>query len=805
MLPEYFQIDSSNAKSKQQAIFAGKKYRITILSEVLIRLEYNEKGEFVDRPTEFALNRNFEIPQMDVKEDANYLQIKTNYFYLQYHKEHFFGGTKMAPDGNLRISLNGTEKVWYYNHPEVRNFKGSTVSLDDLSKIKMENGLYSVDGFASIDDSKSLVVESDGFLNLKQNPGIDIYLFIYRRDFGLCLRDFFKLTGNPALIPRYALGIWWFKNEKYNDEDIISLVNKFNKENIPLSILLLGNYWHDQKLVNKKLVKSGFTFNNQLIVNPQNTIKYLHDRGIRIGLNINPIDGILPTEKYYDALKSDLNLEKNIIIPLNVFDKNFINGYFKDLIDPLTNLGVDFYWIDYLDKSNPYNLRLLNHYHFLYSNKSREKRGLILSRNGLVASHRYPVLYSGETVVSWETLKFLPSFNSQSANIGLSWWSHDIGGYKFGTEDEELYRRYVQLGTFSPIFRFASSEGRYYKREPWKWELKTLKIVSDYCQLRHRLIPYLYSEAYKYTNSGSPLILPLYYTYPKIYDEPIYKNEYYFGSELFISPITTKKDQIMKRSVEHIFLPDGMWYDFKNGKKYPGGKRYVCFYKDEDYPVFARCGAIIPMAKLEQNKNVTSAPLNMEINIFPGKSNKYILYEDDGVSNLYKSGYYIKTEIFYDYQEDGFSLIIRPIDGKSGIISDLRNYKLKFRNNGMVDNIDVLIGDERITNYKAYIDDNDFIVEIPNVYTTKQLSIVCKSKNLDITSSRLVNEDIESIISDAKIKTELKTLLAEIFFSDDDNRKKRIKIRHLKSRGLDKQFIKMFLKLIEYIDEIEQS
>ena len=80
--------------------------------------------------------------------------------------------------------------------------------------------------------------------------------------------------------------------------------------------------------------------------------------------------------------------------------------------------------------------------------------------------------------------------------------------------------------------------------------------------MRHRLIPYLYTEAYKYHQTGLPIVQPLYYLTPEIYDEPNYRNEYYFGSELFVAPITTKKDLVMNRTVQSIFLPAGVWYDF---------------------------------------------------------------------------------------------------------------------------------------------------------------------------------------------------------------------------------------------------
>ena len=122
----------------------------------------------------------------------------------------------------------------------------------------------------------------------------------------------------------------------------------------------------------------------------------------------------------------------------------------------------------------------------------------------------------------------LPSFNSTAANVGLSWISNDIGGYTGGTEDGELYTRFVQFGCFSPILRISCDQGKYFKREPWVWDIKTQSVVSEYLRLRHALIPYLYSEAYRYSRVGLPLIQPIYYRYPEIYDEPLYKNEYYF-------------------------------------------------------------------------------------------------------------------------------------------------------------------------------------------------------------------------------------------------------------------------------------
>ena len=427
-----------------------------------------------------------------------------------------------------------------------------------------------------------------------------------------------------------------------------------------------------------------------------------------------------------------------------------------------------------------------------------------MSRNTMVAAHRYPIHYSGETIVSWDTLNYLPSFNSSASNIGLSWWSHDVGGFKEGTEDSELYMRYVQFSCYSPIFRFAAKRGPYYKREPWLWDVKTFNIVKEYCSLRQRLIPYIYTEGYKYSETGLPLVQPLYYSYPEIYDEPIYKNEYFFGSELFVAPITTKRDEIINRVIQRIYIPKGMWYDFKTGKKFPGNKRYIAFYKDEDYPVFAKAGSIIPLSVFDENINVSNIPNKMEVHIFPGESNTYDLYEDDGVSTLYKKGYYTITAFDYNYMQNNYTLIIRPKEGKNGILPATRDYKIRFRNTREADDVEIYIDQEKADlEFTTYVEDTDFIVDIKDVPTTKQVTINCKGKDIEINAVRIINEDINSIINDLMIETRLKERIAAIVFSKDLSiRKKRIMIRKLKKEGLSSLFIRMFLRLLEYISKL---
>jgi len=789
-------LNYENAKSKPELIIKGEKYRITILSEILLRLEYDENGIFEDRPTELAIFRNFNLPEFEIKQDDKYLMIKTKYYQLEYTKEKPFIGSKATPDKDFRVKLLGSDKLWFFNHPEARNLNGSAASLDNISdKIPFKKGLYSLDGFVSIDDSTSLLIDEEGMLKKREDKRIDTYLFMYRRDFGFCLRDYFKLTGHPPLIPRYSLGIWWHKKQKYRDYDLKELVGDFKDNDIPLSVLLLDSDWNKKS---DNLGKTGFTFNESLFPNPVEFTNYMHERGIHVGLNIDPKDGILPHEEHYDDFVSGLNLGEKVIIPFNPFDKYLIINYLKALIEPLNGYGVDFYWLDY--KENLENLRALNYYHTQDFNKNSNRRPLIFSRNPLVASHRYPAHYSGETQISWKTLEMLPLFNSTASNIGLSWWSHDIGGFKDGIEDKELYLRYVQLGCFSPIFRFASNTGRYYKRQPWLWNIKINAIASFYCNLRHRLIPYIYTEAHRYSSMSLPLIQPLYYQYPEIYDEPAYKNQYYFGSQFLVAPIISKMDDILNRSVQKVYLPAGTWYDFKTGKKFQGDKRFVLFYKDEDYPLFVRPGAIIPLANLEDNFNNTSAPKSMEVHIFPGKTNSYTLYEDDGITSLYKDGQYIKTEIKYEYSHSNFTVNITPIEGKGGIIPNNRDYRIRIRNCSGSKYVTAFV-DKNTTPVFAYEENNDLVVEIKDVPTYKSLTINCQGKDIEIDATKLINDDIHAIISDLQIATHIKEKIDSIFFSDLTFAKKRIEVRKLKKIGLNTNFIRMLLKLLDYLSE----
>lgn len=780
-------LDPSKALANPESVFKGEKYRITVLTERLLRLEYNPNGVFEDSPTQLVWYRNFEKPDIQVEENKFNLKITSKYFTLEYKKNRKFKSFPWNPSANLKISVNGMEKsIWYYGHPEARNFSTASYKLKNDKNITEEKSLYSLNGFASIIDSTDRIGQ-DGSFTKKTNDAIDVYVFIYNTDFYLCLNDYYKITGRPQLIPRYALGNWWSKDQTYGEVELPKLIGKFEAKKVPISIVILNDWYQNNSYDLGDYYKD-----------PKNLIEFLKKKNIRVGLNIDTFNNINKENKRYPIFSQYIAPDKNGNLPLNVYDSRAMEVFVKAIIHPLNDMGVDFYNLDFYEKDKS-KLNILKH--TLYCDEINLKRPLLCSYNTIVP-HRYSTTFAGPNLVDFDSLKDILKFNTSLSNLGMSYCVHDFGGTDGGIEDNELYSRFIQLGTFSPILKLASTKGKYYKREPWKWEIKTEHIVTDFLQLRYRLLPYIYTESYKYYKYGKPLIEPIYYRYPMMYDDINYKYNYFFGSTIYVSPIIERKNETIDRVIHKLFMPDGVWYDMLTGKKFLGNKRYISFYRDEEYPVFVPAGAIIPMSLNEFND--TSAPKNMEIQVFPGKSNTYSIYEDDGVTNNYVKGDFLITNIEFLYEKNNYKLTILPVAGKKGIIPDRRNYKIVFRNTKYPQNISTFVSNKQVSN-TCYREGTDFVIKVLNVPTTAQLTITCSGDDIEVESTRIINEDIISIISDLPINTDQKQKIDDILFGKEIPKdKKRIALRKL-SRGkypIDRKYIKLFLNLLEYIEEL---
>lgn len=768
---------NSNLVMESSCVFSGNRYRITVLSDVLIRLEYDINGNFNNYETLNVTNRNFPPIEIKKEETNDTLMLETFFFKLVYKKESEFLGTKLNPSINLGVTIKENNKTWYYTEPEVRNMLGVPTTMEgEVYKTKANNGLYNIEGYAVLDDSNSLILVDNKYCSNKENK-VDLYLFVYGKDFLRALTSYYYLTGSQPMLPKYAFGTIWDKHNNYNLDSVKELTENFKNENIPFSSFVLNNYGD---------ITSPFSIkNDSILIN-----NYLVNQKINVIYPINPFKGINQTEKNISIFKNKLNTTAASVIPFNVYDLNFIKAFYESFIETIKTHSV---MIENGTSSNVSELILSDSLYKLM--KQNNIRPMILSRNMLYKSHTSSISYSNGTLATLESLDHQIYLLSTASNIGKNFISFPTGGYVGGIESSETYIRYIQSSVFSPILRISSKTGLFYRREPWKWDIKTKEISKKYLRLRYKLIPYLYSLNYNLYKYSYNLITPIAHLKPDIVNEPIYKNEYMLGTEMLVSPITNTEEENISRTKHKFYLPEGIWYEFKTGNRYPGDNRYSKLYKLEDYPVFVKAGGIIPLGVIDNN-NLNSTNFNKyEIHIFPGKDNIFNLYEDDGITLNYTKGYFILTRISYKVIEGGFTLTLRPIDGKKGIISEFRNYKFVFRN--IMDTSDITIDNKNndVPFNKTY-NGLDLILEVNNVCTNLELNITLKNTK-EIKNIINPYKELESIISEYNIKTTLKEKIYNIIVNKDIKNKKS-EIKKLKKEKLDEKIIKDLENLIKF-------
>jgi alpha-glucosidase (family GH31 glycosyl hydrolase) len=246
-----------------------------------------------------------------------------------------------------------------------------------------------------------------------------------------------------------------------------------------------------------------------------------------------------------------------------------------------------------------------------------------------------------------------------------------------GKKDDELYLRWVQLGIYSPVMRLHSTNNEFAGKEPWNYSGPVERIAKDALRLRHKLLPYIYTMNYRTHTECRAICEPMYYAYPT--DENAYncKNEFFFGTELIVAPITEHTSKHTNLAGVNVWIPEGRYTDIFTGRIYKGNQ-FVKMYRDIDYiPVLAREGAIIPMSKNDK-LNDCSNPAELELLVYRG-NNTFTLYEDDGESLSYQNGEYLKTA--FTVCEDGSKVAfkIAKADGDSSVVPEKRTYTVKFK------------------------------------------------------------------------------------------------------------------------------
>ncbi len=664
-----------------------KNLRISVLGDRLFRIEKDTEKKFCDEATQSIWFRNTPLVKYSVEFGVRSVTVCTDYVTFVI-KENVMQST---------ITVDGNEILL----EKVKNLPGAYRCLDrcdgniyvdydgNTSRIKMEDGIVSKCGVGLYDDTASLILGKDGSLHERNDDELDLYVFAHGADFRGAIKDLYMISGKVPLVPKYAFGNWWSRYYEYSDKEYLHILDKFEKRDIPLTVATIDMDWHwSTTLDAKKQISAqgkndeyhggnngwtGYSWNTDLFPDYKAFLKKISDRNLKITLNLHPADGVRYFEDMYPEMARAMGVDpaSEQTIPFDFTSDDFINAYFDILHKPYERDGVEFWWIDWQqgEQSSMPGLDplwALNHYHML--DNSVEHLPLILSRYCGIGSHRYPLGFSGDTIVTWKSLEFLPYFTAMGTNAGYTWWSHDIGGHMLGIKDDELYMRCLQFGVFSPINRLHCASSKLVTKETDVYMGGTGLIAEEFLRLRHRMIPFLYSASYDTHTEGKALIEPMYYAYPE--NEDAYKcdGQYMFGDQLIVAPIT-KPEGAKGLSVKKVWLPEGRWTDIFTGDEYQGGDWVETVRWRESMPVFAKEGGFFVLDERRHTNSLENSD-DMAVLVFNGNG-EYTLHED-------KDGRFMHTHFASAYV-DGVQSVEWFADGDVDIM-DSRTYRMEFRN-----------------------------------------------------------------------------------------------------------------------------
>jgi len=564
------------------------------------------------------------------------------------HNEHLYGTGERAlalDRRGKRLELNNQPHYAYaygeanlnYSVPLVMSSRNYLIYFDNPAR-----------GFVDLGKSDPDV------LTFEAMGGPWRFFWIAADNPGGLMKKYSWLTGRQDLPPRWAFGNLLSRFGYQNEKQVRDIVQKMQDNDFPLDALIIDLYWFG-KGVKDSFYMGNLSWDTSAWPHPEKLISDLKQKGIQTILITEPF--ILQESKNYSicdqeklmALDSSGN---TYVIPnfwfgltglLDIFKPGTQDWFWKKYKKQIA-IGVAAWWGDLGEpEKHPGDMIHVNgtadevhniygHYwdKMLYDRYEKEYPGtrlFNLNRSGFAGSQRFSVFpWSGDVSRSWSGLQAQLPIMLGMSQSGVPYMHSDLGGFAMGKKDEELYIRWMQFGTFTPIFR---PHGSGIPSEPVYFNDSTQKIVRKYMKLRYRMLPYNYSMAWRNTQSGLPLAAPLSFYNPDNEKCALIENEYYWGKEMLIAPVLTK--DISSRS---IYLPGGQWVDFNTDQIYAGDQTIAYPLKIDEIPVFVQSGSFIPMTEAIRTTRDYN-PALLYLHYYPSNTDTadFTLYEDDGITN----------------------------------------------------------------------------------------------------------------------------------------------------------------------------
>lgn len=693
-----FAVSVKATEKSGNVAYMDSHVRITVLSDGVVRLEYVPDGDFVDEASFICVNRSYPEVKYRTVSKKGWIEIFTPKMSVLYKK-----GSGKFTEENLCIKSSkelSPAFEWRPGMVQQANLKGTYRTLDGLDgeyqrmdwvkdtktgqKVNLEDGLLAKDGWTLIDDSQGFLFDGDKDWNWVKpratGEGQDWYFMAYGHDYKMALKEFTQFSGKIPLPPRYTFGYWWSRYWSYSDNELRRLVNKFDLYQIPLDVLVVDMDWHYTEPGRGGW--TGWTWNRNLFPNPGKFLSYLQDNRLKITLNLHPADGVASYEEKYNQIAKDMGVDPSSGKKIDWVssDKRFIRSMFTHILHPMQKEGVSFWWLDWQQDlydakvTNLSNTWWINYIFFSDMERRNQGRPLLYHRWGGLGNHRYQIGFSGDAFVTWNSLNFQPYFNSTASNVLYGYWSHDIGGHLGDSISPELYVRWLQFGAMSPVMRTHSSKSASLRKEPWAFGDEYLNVIRDIIVRRYEMVPYIYTMARKAYDEGLSLCRPMYYEYPECQEAYDFRNEYMFGDNMLVCPVTAPGNKGYAKV--NVWLPEGEWYELYTGERLQGGRIWERSFAIDEYPVYVKAASVIPM----YDKGVRRLDKNDEdivLNVFPGKGNSsFLMYEDAGNDCGYDK-HYATTSIKVTAADNETQVFVEKRKGEYENMPATRRFKVK--------------------------------------------------------------------------------------------------------------------------------
>lgn len=496
------------------------------------------------------------------------------------------------------------------------------------------------------------------------------YVVFYGNYADQVIASYRNLSGNAPLFPQWAYGFWQCRERYTSSDHLIETVKEFRRRNLPMDVIVQDwQYWSNNSWGVPILDTARYP-------DPSGFISTIHELHARFAISIwsNPDQNSKIGQDY---------LKRGLYIPdtewLDYFNPETGKSYWNSLNENLFTHGVDAWWMDATEPENDALTGTKTHlgpgdfYRLTYPlfvsqavyEGQREadpaKRVCILTRSAFAGQQRYGAFnWSGDIAGTWDGYKRQIVAGLNYALSGMPYWTTDIGGFfRPGLSQytdqgfRELLTRWFQWGVFCPVFRVHGFQS---ETEPWKYGAAVEGNMHKMLDIRYRLLPYIYSEAWQITHRGWTMMRPLVMDFPEDPEAVGQSFEYMFGSSFLVAPVTAPNVTVWP-----VYLPkEASWYNFWTGKKYQGGQTVDATTPMDRIPVFVKAGSIVPLGKFIQYSGQCRAD-SLEIRIYKGANGSFKLYEDEGDNYNYENGSY--SVIPFQWDEGQQSLTIGQREG----------------------------------------------------------------------------------------------------------------------------------------------